>query len=393
MRQAARALCLVVTIGLLGSTVPGAAEPAPAVAVHDRGVKHQPATHECTPGHKIEKRHVTLDSGAMRYALQYSGCVDPSHGDKRPSAEGNFGMPEPISGNWYWGGFMKVLINGVDATNRPVEDWRVIETGPRGAFQVVFAHPDAEVSLRFMMLPGGNHLLAALWWRPREGAEIKTVAVDLRCYPSFFTAARNRDGDRHCRTPRTDAPQGQTLEIVPGEDTYLYYYDAVFDVEKGEGDGPCAALIAPAGLEGGTVSLGSYAVNTRLNYRPDAGQARLGLYDFTGWTNADAASYLKQHGARDLEELVGADFRPLSVQTLDVEALRAEARRLIEDAGEDGERFRKQVDELLAKAAALKAEADTGSLRAEADLGAEIEASADLFWRLKAFAVLNNPGP
>lgn len=382
-----------VILGLVGATGQSAAEPVPMVTAHASPVKHEPATHECESGHKVEKRHVRLDSGAVRYAFQYSGCVDPSHGDRRPSAEGNFGMPEPIVGNWYWGGFLRVLINEVDATNCPVEDWRVIESGKRGAFQVVFAHPDAEVCLRLMMLPGGNHVLAALRWSPRPQATVETVAVSLRCYPSFFTAARGRDGERHCQTPRTDAPQGQTLQIVPGADTYLHYYDVVFDVAKGEGDGPCAALVAPEGLTGGQVSVGGYAVMTTLDYRPEAGEARLAFYDFTGQTNADAESYLRAHGAEDLAGLVGADFRPLSVQTLNTEALRAEATRLLTAAGEDAGLFQKQVDELLAKAAALKAEADAGSWRAEAELGSEIEASADLFWRLRAFAVLNNPGP
>ena len=59
-------------------------------------------------------------------------CVDPSHGDERPAAEGNFGMPARTSANWYWGGFLNILINGKDATRYRLADLRVMETGRRG---------------------------------------------------------------------------------------------------------------------------------------------------------------------------------------------------------------------------------------------------------------------
>jgi len=385
-----RSLCVVIATALSLWRV--AADQPPIVSAHDAGVRYESATYECQAGHRVEKRSATLDSGTTRYTFGYSGCADPSHGDSRPSAEGNLGMPAPTAANWYWGGFLRVLINDVDAVSYRVEDWRVIETGARGTVQIVFAHPDAELGVRLMMLPGANHVLADFRWRPRPGATIKSVAVELRCYPSFFTAARHRNGDRHCGTPRTDAPQDQTLQLVPGADTYLYYYDTVFDPAKGEGDGPCAALVAPDGLTGGRVVVGSYAVITTLDYRPDAGAARLGFYDFSGSTNAAADEYLKTHGAEDLGELVALDSRPLTVRDLNVEKLREEAGRLLTDAGEDGQPYQDRVNDLLARATALKAEVDAGDWRAEADLGAEIEASADLFWKLRAFAVLNNPG-
>ena len=362
-----------------------------SVVVNAPGVSYGSATHECKAGHKIEKRSVTLDSGAVRYALGYSGCVDPSHGIQRPSSEGNFGMPQPISGNWYWGGFLKFMINGVDATNCPVEDWRVLESGARGLFQVVFAHPDATVMLRFLLLPGANHLLCEVGWTPLEGKDVKSAQASLRCYPSFFTSARKRVGDRHCMTPRTDEGQDKTLVIDPEADTWLYYYDTIFDVAKGEGDGPCAALLNPDGLTSGSVSIGGYAVLTTLNYDPSKGRALMGFYDFAGHTNAEAEEYLRTQGAADAARLAEADFRPLGVQNLDVDQLRAEAMQLLADAGPDGVALTKQVDELLAGVDGYHTRAAAGDWKAEAELAALVANSSDLFWRLRAFAVLNNP--
>ena len=297
---------------------PGAAQEGRASAL-DSGIQTNASTWECTPGHQVEKRTFTLDSGARRYAFLCSGCVDPSHGEKRPCSEGNFGMPLPISGNWYWCGFMQVYINGEDATAYRIADARVIETGARGAFQITWAHPDADVSLRMMILPGSNHVLADLIWKSRAGA-VKTVSVRLVCYPSYFTAPNHRAGARHCQTPRIDLAQPETLQLVPEQDTTLYYYDTTFDVALGEGNGPCAALVAPAGVQGGNVAIGDYAELTTLDLKPEAGEARLGFYDFAGLKNAEAEAYMKAHGAEDLARLIAADFRPQAVRDLNVEA-------------------------------------------------------------------------
>lgn len=383
-------LTAVATGLLLGlACLAGAQDDAPTVAVSDTGPQTNAATWECTPGHKIEKRRITLDSGALRYTFLASGCIDPSHGEERPCSEGNFGMPDPNSCNWYWGGFLQVLVNGTNATAYRIANVGVLESGARGSFQIVWAHPDADVGLRLLMLPGGNHVLAQLTWLPREAKTLDTLAVKLTCYPSFFTAARGRTGERHCRTPRTDELQPQTLQLQPEEDTYLYYYDTVFDVAKGEGSGPCAALVAPEGVTGGNVQIGGYAVVTNLNLDPAAGSARLALYDFTGHTNAEAQGYMDGHAAGDLAELLAMDFRPASVQELDADALQTEADGLLADAADDGEAFRPRVEELLQQVRELKAAADESDWAAEAELAGLIRDSEDMFWKLKAFAALN----
>ncbi len=361
------------------------------VSVTDTGSKIAPVTYECTPGHQAETRVITLDSGTIRYAFRYSGCVDPSHGEQRPSAEGNFGMPEPTAGNWYWGGFLEVLVNGTDAVRYRVADMRVTERGARGEFQVTWAHPDAEVKLRLMLLPDSNHVLAYLVWKPKPDTTIKTVAVRLRCYPSFFTAARHRKGERHCQTPRIDQQEPETLELDAAKDAYLYYYDAVFDPARGEGDGPCAALLTPEGLQGGRVAIGDYAVMTTLDLKPDAGQYRFALYDFTGLKNAEAGAYLKAHYAEDLAQLTATDFRPEVVRRLDVAHLQADAGKLLADAADDGKALLPQVDELLARVTALKGKADEGDWAAEAEIAEALLSSDDLLWRLRTFAVLNAP--
>jgi hypothetical protein len=382
---------LALATGLLALGGALRAQEVEGVKVIDGGAQMNAATWECTAGHQIRKQRITLDSGLVRYTFLASGCQDPSHEGKHPCAEGNFGMPDPTAGNWYWGGFFRVLVNGSDATVCDLKDVRVIEQDHRGAFQIVWAHLDAEVGLRLMMLPGGNHVLALLVWHPTEGKTVTSVKVQLTCYPSFFTAARNRKGERHCRTPRIDQAEPTTLTLEPEQDTYLYYYDAIFDVANGEGDGPCAALVSPKSVAGGKVAIGNYAVQTEIDLKPEAGEARLAFYDFTGLKNAEAENYLSAHADEDLVQLEDADFRPQAVRELDYNRLKADSLKLLADAAEDGKAMEPRVQELLAKVADLKTKAESGDWPAEADLASSLIDSDDLFWKLRTFAVLNNP--
>ena len=386
----------MITAARLGTLLTAAAlgaraqpQPGGTVSVTDSGLKTSPATYECTAGHSVKRQTVTLDSAKKRYAFVYAGCYDPSHGEVHPSSEGHFGMPEPWSGNFYAGGFLEVFINGKDAITYTLNEMRVLETGERGSFQAVWAHPDAEVGLRVMLLPGADHVLCDLSWQPRTLEAIKTVKLTLRAYPSFFTSFNHRQGERHCRTPRLDQKEPETLQIVPDQDTYLFYYDTVFDTAKGEGNGPCASIIAPEGVVSGSVSIGDYAVMTQIHARPEAGHVRFALYDFSGLTNAAAGEYLKTQAAEDLAQLQQADFRPLLVRDLEVEKLRAEAAKLLTEAAADGPQFRPQIDALIAKIAALKAKAEAGDWTAEADLAQVWRDSEDMFWRLRIFALLN----
>mgnify|MGYP005836410787 CR=1 FL=1 len=382
-----RALSLGLLFGLLSAGLAAASE----VAVSDTGDSTHTGTWECTPGHEIRARSLRLATSAATYRFAYSGCVDPSHGEEHPSSEGNLGMPEPTLCNFYHSGFMGVLINGKDAVRYTLRDARPLESGARGSLQLIFAHPDADVGLRLMMLPDSNHVLALLSWWPREGKTVESVRVWLNCYPSFFTAARNRQGERHVTTPRTDQQEPTTLTLVPADDTWLFYHDRIFDVAKGEGEGPCATLLDPTNVQAGRVNISYYAVRTELDLRPDAGAARLALYDFKGQTNADAEAYLRDHGAADLAELVATDFRPRALENLDLAARRAEAERLLTEAAEDGQPLRGPVEELFTRLADLQPKATGGDWSAEADVIEALRGSEGLFYRLRIFAALNQP--
>ena len=386
-----RAVMAVALAGMLSiATSARAAKASDEVSVADSGSEWSIGG-DCAPGHKFERRLITFDNGVAQYGFLYSGCSDPSHGDLRPSHEGNFGMPLPSPANWYHGGFFFVSINAAEATNRGLRDLQVIERGQRGAMQIVWTHPDAEVGLRLLMLPGVNHVLAELVLRPKSGAVLKSVVVRLRCYPSFFTACYHRRGQRHCQTPRIDRREPSTLKIAPDRDTWLYMYDTVFDVANGEGDGPCAVAIAPGAVDRGQVDIGDYAVTTELTLKPGVNRLRLAFYDFTGSTNAVAAAYMKTHADEDIARLVRTDFHPRAAQGVDVERVEAEATRLLAAAGDGGKPLKARVDELIGRINAAKAKTADDDWKAEGDMANLVASLEDMLWKLKIEALLNQP--
>ena len=127
----------------------------------------------------------------------------------------------------------------------------------------------------------------------------------------------------------------------------------------------------------------------QLVLKPEAGQARLALYDFTGHSNADAEAYLKAHAAEDLARLAADRFpaggRPSTPgRPPPGRGHRAPGRR-----GRRRPAVSSQDGGLLARVAALRTSADQGDWKAEAELATVLADSADLFWKLKALAALN----
>ena len=383
---------LAVTAALgLGAAHAQAQESSSQVAVQDSGPQYsrgRPPGHE---GHKWENRNITLDSGAIRYTLKYSACVDPSHPASRAFEEGYIGMPAPTACNWYHSGFMFISINGQEVGICPMVDMRITEGGARGGFHMVWDTPEATVRLQFLLQAGANHLDSNLTWFPKPGKTVSAVALRLVCYPSYFTAWNHRQGDRHLITPRLDKREPETVELDPVKDTYLYYPDSIFDVAKGEGEGPCAMMLLPEEIKAGRVSIGGYAVTTYLQVAPEAKRVRLAFWDFAGKTNEEAVAYLKANGAVVRQALAAMDFRPQAVARLDLPLLQAEAAKALAEAGDDAAPYRPKIEAWLQKMADLKPKAEAGDWQAETDLVNTLSDYGALFWKVRIQALLNKP--
>jgi hypothetical protein len=124
--------------------------------------------------------------------------------------------------------------------------------------------------------------------------------------------------------------QGRSVTLPAKDNWWGVYYDEVFDVAKGEGDGPCGLLLVPDGATQIALEPGSYGVGTRIAYAPHVRRIRLAFWDFTGKTNAGALARVRTGADAVRKELAALDFTPDAVRGVDVAALRAEVRRALQ---------------------------------------------------------------
>jgi hypothetical protein len=265
--------------------------------------------------------------GPREYAIQYRVRQDKTTG-KIDVIEGAVGMPLPCSCNWYHSGFLFLYLNGQDIALRPLSSMMVAESGDRAILDMVWHHELANVRLRFVGLPDHDCLFCEITLEPKQ--EIKSLSLTLRCYPSFFTSFYKRVGARRIQTPTALVEENKRQKFAPADGWWALYYDEVFDVAKGEGEGPCAMLLLPDQPTEISYEPGGYAVNTVITYPPSTRTLRLAFWDFKGETNAAALARLKETADQVRGQLQTLDFTPQAVRDFDLAGLRTEVERALQ---------------------------------------------------------------
>ena len=336
-------IALPVVSPLRGQDVPVDTRPAIAVTAGKPSISSSYyAKHR---GHRYERQTTTMSGGKTNYALHYRACIDECHGERVGIVEGYIGLSAPCSANWYGGGFLKLKLNGEDVGSWRLADRRVTDQGDRGGCQYVWEAPMATVRIRFILLPGARYVCAELAWTPKQ--PIEQAEVRLLCYPSFFTAARNRKGERHVVSSVKDVPQGKPFPIDPTRESYLFYCDRIFDVARGEGAGPCAVWFEPDAVAGGHVSIGGYGVGTLLKVRPGKNVVRLAIWEFPGVSNDDALTALREDVARVAEALPQLNTTPLALARLDAAKKANEIAEMLAGLSSADSRIEKRIGKLL----------------------------------------------
>jgi hypothetical protein len=340
-------------------------------------------------GHLFRRIAADFSFGRTPYAVSYQACVDPAHGDQVAPLEGYVGMPRPCSTGWYHSGFLFIQLNGQDIGTTPLSSMTVAESGRRAILDMVWHHPLANVRVRFLGLPAHDGLYCEIALEPKQ--EITSITVLARCYPSYFTSWNHRDGARRIQTPSTLVEQGRT-ETVPATDNWwAVYYDEVFDVAKGEGDGPCALMLLPQEASEVQFSPQSYPVDTRITYPPDQRRLHLAFWEYPGSPNADVLANMRRDATAIRGELETTDFTPAAVRDLDIAALRAEVERATQSEAVQaylGERLAEVRSWLDESAPALQPQSATPSIEAEEKLLASVGKYYGFMWEVRLAELL-----
>lgn len=270
----------------------------------------------------LHERQAGFSFGPTAYAIAYKAGYDPNQPVRAFPVEGTIGMPRPASCNWYHSGFLFIYVNGKDIGNAPLSSMLTAESGERAILDLVWHHAEADVRVRFAGLPQQDYLICEVTLDPKT--EVKSLSLKLRCYPSFFTSWHKRVGARRIQTPNELIVEGDK-KTLPSETAWWgVYYDEVFDIARGEGDGPCAFLVDPRTVNEVHHAPGGYAVETVLRCKPEARRVRMALWDFRGMHNAVALNRVREADDSVRQQLETIDLTPAHVSTFDAAAMRRE---------------------------------------------------------------------
>jgi len=362
-----------------------AAQLARSATVSTQGLQVKPIARGPKAGKLRAEQHFTFALGDTTFRTRYSVVMDPKQKGKAFPSEGYIGMPGPSSCNWYAGGFLFVRINGRDIGRTKLHAGVVSETGSRAMADLVWDAEVARVRVRLAGLAGDDKLLCEIALEPKQ--EIKSLRVLLRCYPSFFTAWHKRNGDRKIATPAATLKQGDNVTLPADKHWYGVYYDTIFDVAKGEGHGPCAAMFPPDTFKTVRFGVGSYGVETELTCRPDARRVRLAFWDFRKQANAAVLDRFRRRAKAWATQLAEFDFTAESVRGFDRKAALAELATLTRSAavrkqlGAKADTYRKRIEALVPTTG------QPGILQ-ETELVGLITEYRDFLWELKVAALL-----
>ncbi len=388
MRDAVRWL-IVLAIAIAFSLSSASAEDTTGTCVILERWKEWKASSRGHAGQVVRIREASFNLGTVNYRVKYNIIADPAHPDQVEPVEGYIGMPAPSPENWYDNGFLFIAVNGHDLGTVPLSSMVVSEQGKRGMVDMVWHHPIASVRARFAGLCGDDKLMVEIAIEPHQ--DIRSITVQARCYPSFFTTWYHRKGARRVKTPSKLIQEGQTVTLEPTANWWLLYYDEVFDVAKGEGVGPCAMAFLPDEAEAVKVRVSDYAVDTTIRYGPSARRIRLAFWDMRGSKNADALAAFPQKAQKAREHLVGVDFTPQIIRSFDFGKRVREVQELLQTPDVPDElqaALGEQISALKRAEAARKSHAEL-DITAEEELLKSMATYESAYWELKLHRLLD----
>jgi hypothetical protein len=361
-------LGLTLALLLAAALTAGAQDETPGVLIMDHGREEKiigPGAPVHTRGLLGANHQIDLDTGKKIYGLRYVAAIDQSLKGEALPGEGYIGMPRPTGANWYHGGFIDLVINGRSIGKTMLHSLTARSNGPRGTVDFVFDTPQAVVRVRFVARGGSDVLLCQARLEPKT--EIKSLTVMLRCYPAGFIS---QGGARRVMSAGREIAQGEKADLDLATESWLLYYDALADLHQVVGNqkgiGPCAGAWLPEQITAAQVSVGGYAVETRLTLKPDSRDLRFAFLDLAGTFNAAAQERLKAEGAALVTELRAFDFVDPALRGWSLAEKQAEVKDALAHLPENHEK-RREYDQLITDLKPLlEAFAAEGNIMAEA---------------------------
>jgi len=237
-----------------------------------------------------------MSTANIKFVLWCPGRIDPVTNEWRSAV----GMVKPSKANWYTNSFYNVRISGKNGSDYKTVIEEVKGGEDKGVVKINWHHPDALVTVKFILLDGDDKLLAETKIQPKT--DIKGYQIYLVCYPSSMAGGwkpglkiRDREAltnKRIIKRPKKEDNKGYISVMLEKDEPWVLFYDKYFDVANNRGEGPCAVLYSPKEVNKVKLTVENYSCEIFLDY-PASTISHLMLWDFHGMTNQAAAEYMR----------------------------------------------------------------------------------------------------
>lgn len=228
-----------------------------------------------------------MRKGTIPYRLNYHNAIETARekGYGALPREGylGIGLQGPSNGNFYGGGFINVKINGLAIAILAEPEIVFHNYADRDVLEAKWkTQKNINLTLVFTVVKGDDKLL--ITGKIDAGVPVKSVTMDLRCYPNGF----KRPLDRWIRTAAGDTQQAATV-TAKVDDCWIFYFDKKADrAVRKNGLGPCALMYVPEEVQKVVVKVTGYPICTSLTLNPDLREFHVSLWEF-GWIANDVA--------------------------------------------------------------------------------------------------------
>ena len=192
---------------------------------------------------------------------------------------------EGLGSNWYRGNTIRVLLEGRDIVGAYAADAVDVREG-FGVTRLRFAWklPKADVAIHVAVVNRRAEAFVEVTVHPH--ATLKSVGVNLLCYPGGYGPAYGIPSRRVARTAQTQVSvatgqKSRTFTLGPGC-PWVWYADHECQDRGLHSGGSVALVLLPKDRAAGEVHVSNYGVSTRLRYPGTQSRVRLGLTAYPG---------------------------------------------------------------------------------------------------------------
>lgn len=262
-------------------------------------------------------RHETwcFTAGLRQPEVKYSRYlnVPPHFGGSHPSlinTDMGIGLDGGY-GNWYRGGFIRVLVNGRDVLATRCADTVRAEDGAYGRLRFLWSlEQGGRLALTLAVPTDGAAVYSAI---EVSGVPVETLRVRLSCYPGGFGPAYGYPSHRWAATSNAEAEVPENF--VRSDDTPFPVLPLrrgvpwVFYADRRQHKGSLGVFMLPEEGAEGEVKMSNYGQTTVLDYPAGSASAHLAFYAFA-IENAPAKELFLRSAPAEAERLRALPFWP-----------------------------------------------------------------------------------